>query len=157
VDTEQQEAGDVSIGKKEPESYGFDITKADKIFDLLLSEGLIKLKPYHKIPSEEELKNMKYCKWHNATSHDTNECKVFRQQIQMAFEQGRLKFETPKKTMKIDGHPFATNMVDVDKDKSSSQAKVLTSSSAMKSGAVDPRAQIAADEFQGKGSQEDAG
>ena len=44
------------FGKKEPESYGFDITKADKIFDLLLSEGLIKLKPYHKIPSEEELK-----------------------------------------------------------------------------------------------------
>ena len=50
------------FGKKEPESYGFDITKADKIFDLLLSEGLIKLKSYHKIPSEEELKNMKYCK-----------------------------------------------------------------------------------------------
>ena len=67
------------FGKKEPESYGFDITKTDKIFDLLLSEGLIKLKPYHKIPSEDELKNIKYCKWHNATSHDTNECKVFRQ------------------------------------------------------------------------------
>ena len=65
--------------KKEPESYGFDITKADKIFDLLLLEGLIKLKPYHKISSEEELKNMKYCKWHNATSHDTNEFKFFRQ------------------------------------------------------------------------------
>ena len=101
------------FGKKEPESYGFDITKAIKIFDLLLLEGLIKLKPYHKISSEDELKNMKYCKWHNATSHDTNECKVFRQQIQMAFEQGRLKFEAPKKTMKIVGHPFATNMVDV--------------------------------------------
>ena len=50
------------FGKKEPELYGFDITKADKIFNLLLSEGLIKLKSYHKIPSEEELKNMKYCK-----------------------------------------------------------------------------------------------
>ena len=87
--------------KKEPETYRFDITKADKIFDLLLSEGLIKLKPYHKIPSEDELKNIKYYKWHNATSHDINECKVFRQQIQMAFEQGKLKFETPKKTMKI--------------------------------------------------------
>ena len=64
------------FGRKEHESYGFDITKADKIFDLLLSEGLIKLKPYHKIPSEEELKNMKYYKWHNAMSHDTNECTV---------------------------------------------------------------------------------
>jgi len=70
----------------------------------------------------------------------------------MAFEQGKLKFETPKKTMKIDGHPFATNMVDVVKDKSSSQAKVLTSSSAKKSGTVDPKAQITADEAKGKGS-----
>jgi len=139
------------FGKKEPESYRFDITKVDKIFDLLLSEGLIKLKPYHKIPSEEELKHMKYCKWHNATSHDTNECKVFWQQIQMAFEQGKLKFETPKKTMKIYGHPFATNMVDVAKDKGSSQAKILTSSSAKKFGAVDPKTQIAADEVKGKG------
>ena len=62
---------------------------------------------------------MKYCKWHNATSHDTNECKVFRQQIQLAFEQGKLKFETPKRTMKIDQDPLATNMVDVAKNKSS--------------------------------------
>ena len=68
------------FGNKEPEKYGFDITKADKIFDLLLSEGQIKLKPYHTISIDQELKNIKYCKWHNATSHDTNECKVFRQQ-----------------------------------------------------------------------------
>ena len=103
------------FGNKEPEKYGFDITKADKIFDLLLSEGQIKLKPYHKIPTDQELKNIKYCKWHNATSHDTNECKVFCQQIQSAIEQGRLKFETPKKPMKIDGHPFPANMVDAGK------------------------------------------
>src|SRR6185312_6243245 len=82
---------------------------------------------------------------------------VFRQQIQMAFEQGRLKFEAPKKTMKIDGHPFATNMVDVARDKGSPQSKILTSSSAKRSGDVDPRAQIEADEVKGKGLQEDAG
>ena len=75
----------------------------------------------------------------------------------MAFEQGRLKFETPKKTVKIDGHPFATNMVDVARDKCPSQAKVPTSSSAKKSRAVDPKTRIAADEVKGKGSQEDAG
>ena len=69
----------------------------------------------------------------------------------MAFEQGRLKFETPKKTMKIDGHLFATNMVEVARDKGPSQAKVLTSSSANRSGAVDPKAQVAADEIKGKG------
>ena len=74
----------------------------------------------------------------------------------MAFEQGRLKFETPKKTMKIDGHPFATNMVDVARDKCSSQAKVLTSSSAKKSGAVDPKAQITSYKVKGKGLHEEA-
>ena len=75
-----------TFGNKEPEKYGFDITKTDKIFDLLLSEGQIKLKPYHNIPTDQELKNIKYCKWHNAISHDTNECKVFRQQIESAIE-----------------------------------------------------------------------
>ena len=57
--------------------------------------------------------------------------------------------------MKIDQHPFATNMVDVTKEKNPPQAKILTSSSAMKSGAVDPKAQIAADEVKGKGPMKD--
>jgi len=74
----------------------------------------------------------------------------------LAFEQGKLKFETPNRTRKIDQHPFATNMVDVAKDKSLPQAKILTSSSAKKSGAVDPRAQITSDEVKGKGPQEEA-
>ena len=51
--------------------------------------------------------------------------------------------------MKIDGHPFATNMVDVARDEGSSQAKILMSSLAKKSRAVDPKAQIAADEVKG--------
>jgi hypothetical protein len=56
------------------------------------------------IPSVEELKKIKYCKWHNATSHSTNECKVFRQQLQSAIEFGRIKFDGSKtqKPMKID-------------------------------------------------------
>ena len=66
----------------------------------------------------------------------------------MAFEQGRLKFEAPKKMMKIDGHPFTTNMVDVARDEGSPRRrvtsqmllKVLTSSLAKRSGAVDPKA-----------------
>jgi len=67
----------------------------------------------------------------------------------MAFEQGRLKFEAPNKTMKIDGHPFATNMVDMARDEGSPQAKILTSSSAKKSGTIDPKAQIMDDEVKG--------
>ena len=58
--------------------------------------------------------------------------------------------------MKIDQHPFATNMVDVAREKGIPQAKILTSSSARKSGAVDPKAQIAADEVKGKDPQEEA-
>ena len=50
------------FGNKEPKKYGFGITKADKIFDLLLSERHIKLKPNHRIPTDRELKNIKYCK-----------------------------------------------------------------------------------------------
>jgi len=74
----------------------------------------------------------------------------------LAFEQGKLKLETPKRTMKIDQHPLATNMVDVARDKSLPHAKILTSSSARKSGAVDPKAQIAADEVKGKSPQGEA-
>jgi hypothetical protein len=66
------------FAKKDTEKYGFDITKANRIFDFLLWEGQIKLSPNHTIPSDEELKNHKYCKWHNAVSHNTNECKTFR-------------------------------------------------------------------------------
>ena len=112
------------------------------------------MKPYHKIQTDQELKNIKYCKWHNATSHDTNECKVFRQQIQSAIEQGRLKFEAPKKPMKIDGHSFPTNMVYVRGKKNALQTKVLTSQSAIESGAVDPKAQVSADEAKGKELQQ---
>jgi len=89
-------------------------------------------------------------------SHDTNECKVFRQQIQSAIEQGRLKFEAPKKPMKIDVHLFPTNMVDVGGKINALQTKVLPSQSAKEFGVVDPKAQITADEAKGKGPQEKA-
>jgi hypothetical protein len=67
------------FGQREPEKFTFNIIKVDKIFDLLVQKDQIKLSPNHVIPSAEELKKIKYCKWHNATSHSTNECKVFRQ------------------------------------------------------------------------------
>ena len=123
------------LGQKEPEKFAFDITKADRIFDFLLQEGQIKLSPNHVIPSAEELKKIKHCKWHNATSHNTNKCKVFRQQLQSAIESGRIKFDSSKtqKPMKIDQHPFPTNMLDA-----KSKTKVLTSEVAEKNASVDP-------------------
>ena len=91
---------------------------------------------------------MKYCKWHNATSHDTNECKVFRQQLQSAIESGRIKFDSSKiqKPMKIDQHPFPTNMLDA-----KGKAKVLTSEVAEKSASVDPQHQVTTADAKGKG------
>jgi Retrotransposon gag protein. len=64
------------------ERYDFDITKADKIFDLLFWEMQIQLPAGHTIPSAEELGKKRYCKWYNSGAHTTNDCKVFRQQIQ---------------------------------------------------------------------------
>jgi len=91
------------FGHKESEKFAFDITKADRIFDFLLQEGQIKLSANHVIPSAEELKKMKYCKWHNATSHSTNECKVFRQQLQSAIESGRIKLDNSKNMLDAKG------------------------------------------------------
>jgi len=98
-----------SSGKEE--MYDFDITKADKIFDLLLREKQIQLPAGHTIPSAEELGKRRYCKWHNSGSHSTNDCKVFRQQIQAAIEGGKIKFDDSKRPMKVDGNPFPVNMV----------------------------------------------
>jgi hypothetical protein len=50
------------LARKNQKKFGFDITKADKIFDLLLQHGQIKLSQFHTIPSAEELKRMTYCK-----------------------------------------------------------------------------------------------
>ncbi len=98
-----------SSGKEE--RFDFDITKAEKIIDLLLREKQIQLPAGHIIPSAEELGKRKYCKWHNSGSHNTNDCKVFRQQIQVAIEGGKIKFDDSKKPMKVDGNFFPVNMV----------------------------------------------
>jgi hypothetical protein len=60
------------FGKKESEKFSFNITKADKIFDVLLQQGQIKLSQFHTIPSAEELKRMKYCKWQKMQCHMTS-------------------------------------------------------------------------------------
>jgi hypothetical protein len=75
-----------ALGHKEIKKFAIDTAKLDRISDYLLQGSQIQLSSNHVIPSAEELKKMKYCKWHNATSHNTNECKVFRQQLQSAIE-----------------------------------------------------------------------
>ena len=93
-----------------------------------------------------QLKNKKFYKFHNATSHSTNECRIFWQHIQRAIQQGKLKFDTPRK-MKVDDNSFPRdyNMVDVKLLKG--KTKVLTSTRAKETRTVDPKMQISADEY----------
>jgi hypothetical protein len=58
--------------------------------------------------------------------------------------------------MKIDQHPFSEKMADIGGKENALQTKILTSQSAKESGAVDPRAQISANEVKGKRPQEEA-
>ncbi|KAM1945513.1 hypothetical protein ACFX13_000493 [Malus domestica] len=109
--------------------YTFDITKADAIFDQLLSAKIIKLRPGHTIPKVNELKGKIYCKYHNSSKHTTNNCVVFRDNIQSWIDNDKLRF--PKKKMSVDTDPFPTatiNMVDarLPRDKGKRKAKVAT-------------------------------
>ena len=92
-------------GKGVEESYDFDVTKSDKLFNFLLERGQIKLPDNFVMLPSDQLKNKKFCKFHNATSHSTNECRTFRQHIQRAIQQRKLKFDTPRK-IKVDDNPF---------------------------------------------------
>ncbi|KAK1601147.1 hypothetical protein QYE76_017667 [Lolium multiflorum] len=95
-----------------PRGFDFDVTKTEQIFDLLLAEKHIKIPEGHKVPTVQELNGKPYCKWHNTFTHTTNDCRVWRQQIQMAIENGRLIFN--QYAMKVDTHPFpAINMVEL--------------------------------------------
>jgi hypothetical protein len=113
-------------GRGVKESYDFDVTKSDKLFDFLLEKGHIKLPDNHVILPPDQLKNKRFCKFHNTTSHSTNECRIFRQHIQRAIQQGRLKFDTPQK-MKVDDNPFPGDQNLVDARLLQGKTKVLTS------------------------------
>ena len=56
--------------------------------------------------------------------------------------------------MKIDGHPFPTNMVQVVDHDASMGPKLLTSERAERSGAVDPKARVSASQLGGQGRYE---
>ena len=93
--------------RQEEIKFTFNVGKCDKIFDELLKNGNIKID--YIVPPADELKRRAYCKWHNSFSHATNDCNVFRRQIQSANE-GRLKFQE-------DTEPFPMNAIDFNSKK----------------------------------------
>ena len=79
------------MAKPDRETYLFDISKADHIFDYLVKDKQIKLPEGQKIPSADEIKGKKYYKWHHSWTHTTNNCTVFRNSIQKALKESELK------------------------------------------------------------------
>ena len=61
---------------QEEMKFTFDVSKCVHIFDELLRLGHLKIT--HAIPPLEELMRRAYCKFHNSSSHATNDCNVFR-------------------------------------------------------------------------------
>src|ERR1051325_10487580 len=87
--------------------YTFDITKCDEIFDLLVKDGQLIVPPNLKIPPLEQRKKRGFCKYHNFLGHKTSQCFLFRDLIQNAIKDGRLKFsDKGKNPMKVDTDPL---------------------------------------------------
>jgi hypothetical protein len=97
----------VRKSQQEEIKYTYDVAKCDRIFDELLKDGKIKIT--HTIPPLEELKRRAYCKFHNSYSHATNDCNVFRRQVQSAINEGRLTFHA----MQVNRNPFLMNTLEL--------------------------------------------
>ena len=61
--------------------YSFNVTMTHKIFDVLLKDKQIVLSDDHKIPSFEQIKGKRYCKFHNVFGHWTNSCLHLRDMV----------------------------------------------------------------------------
>jgi hypothetical protein len=91
----------------------------------LVSDGQIVVQKDLKIPPIEQRKKIGYCKYHNYLGHTTYQCVLFRDLVQRALNEGRLKFaDKTKPPMKVDANPlpaadatyveiFDCNMVEV--------------------------------------------
>jgi hypothetical protein len=132
-------------------TYDFDITKADKLFELLVKEGRIRLPEGHAMLRPDGVKGKRYCGFHDRDSHSINDCRVFKMRIQKAIQEGHLKFDNK---MKLDGNPFPQNMVSFSVNmvtaEEKGKVKVLTSARARQDGTVDPERQVTLDQVHGE-------
>lgn len=71
----------IMVKAKDTQYYMFDINKMEKIFDLLLADGPIKLTKGQSIQTKKELANKKSYKWHHSWSHDIVNYIVLRKNI----------------------------------------------------------------------------
>jgi hypothetical protein len=86
--------------------FTFDFSKCDRIFDELLKFSYIRIN--YTLPSADELKRRVYYKYHNSFSHATNDCNVFRRQVQSALNEGQLSLSD----MQVDKVPFPMHAIE---------------------------------------------
>src|ERR1044072_6906733 len=85
--------------------YTFDVTKYDEIFDLLVKDGQLIVPSNVKLPPLDQRKKRGFCKYHSFLGHKTSQCFLFRDLIQNAIKDGRLRF-ADKPKMKVDDDPL---------------------------------------------------
>ncbi|XP_050890075.1 uncharacterized protein LOC127095425 [Lathyrus oleraceus] len=88
-------------------TYTFDVTKCDEIFDILVKDGQMIVPHNTKIPLLEQRKKIGFSKYHNFLGYKTSQCFLFRDLIQNAIKDGRLKFtDKGRNQMKVDVDPL---------------------------------------------------
>jgi len=88
-------------------TYMFDVTKCDEIYDLLVVDGQVVAPKDLKIPPLEQRKKRGFCKYHNYLGLNTSPCSRLRDLLQKVLNEGRLKFgDRPKPQMQVDFNPF---------------------------------------------------
>ena len=88
----------------------------DQIFDLLLGNNYIRILDHHVEPS---VQGRMYCKLHDSSKHNFEDCNMFRQIVKSSIEKGRLKFvETSRDDQSIwigpDGKRFLHRLLQAD-------------------------------------------
>ena len=90
-----------------PKTYIFDVTKCDKIYDLLIADGQVVAPTDLKIPPLEQCQKQGFCKYHNFLGHNTSRFSLFGDLVQKGLNEGRLNFENkPKPQMQVDSDPL---------------------------------------------------
>lgn len=78
-------------------TYTFDVTKCDKIFDLLVADGQTVVPKGTKVSLIEHRNKKGFCKFHNFLVYNTSQCVLFRDLVQITLKDGRLKFPDKQK------------------------------------------------------------
>ncbi|XP_050895676.1 uncharacterized protein LOC127102341 [Lathyrus oleraceus] len=88
-------------------TYTLDVTKYDESFDLLVKDGQMIVPPGAKVPPLEQRKKKGFYKYHGFLGRKTSRCFLFRDLVQNAIQEGRLKFgDKTRSQMKIDSDPL---------------------------------------------------